>query len=243
MHRLYQKSEIWFSIVWIIVYVVGTSIADSISRDIGEEKLFSFIFLIALSAVAVIWMKKNSLLKKYGICRSEAGAVKFLYYIPLIAIMSCNVWFGLTFNMGALETALYIGSMLCVGFLEEFIFRGLLFRAMSRDGLKAAVIVSSLTFGIGHMVNLVNGSGADLISTLLQVVYAAAFGFLCVVMFYRGGSLWPCIIAHGAVNSLSAFSKEPPSYSADIASSVALAVLAFAYSAVLLKTLPKKAEN
>lgn len=242
MHRLYQKSEIWFSIVWIIVYVVGTSAFDALSSNIGTEKLFSFIFLVALSAVAIIWMKKSSLFKKYGICKPVSDARSFLYYIPLIAIMSCNAWFGLTFNMGALETALYIGSMLCVGFLEEFIFRGLLFRAMSKDGLKAAVVVSSLTFGIGHMVNLINGSGADLIPTLLQVVYAAAFGFLCVVMFYRGGSLWPCIIAHGAVNSLSVFAKEAPSHLADIASSAVLAVLAFAYAAVLLKTLPKKAE-
>ena len=49
-------------------------------------------------------------------------------------------------------------SMLFVGVLEEVIFRGLLFLAMAKDSMKAAVIVSSVTFGMGHIVNLLSGA-------------------------------------------------------------------------------------
>ena len=49
--------------------------------------------------------------------------------------------------------------MLCVGFAEEVIFRGFLFRAMEKDNVKTAIIGSSVTFGLGHVLNLVNGSG------------------------------------------------------------------------------------
>lgn len=98
--------------------------------------------------------------------------------------------------------------MLCVGFLEEVIFRGLLFEAMRKDNVKAAVIVSSVTFGIGHIINLFNGSGAELLPNLLQIVYATAAGFMFVMMYLRSGSLLGCIAAHGIFNATSVFANE-----------------------------------
>lgn len=84
--------------------------------------------------------------------------------------------------------------MLCVGFTEEVIFRGFLFRALAKDNVKTAMIVSGITFGIGHLLNLVNGSGMELAANLSQVAGATAFGFLFVILFYRSGSLLPCIM-------------------------------------------------
>lgn len=55
---------------------------------------------------------------------------------------------------------------------------------------------------------LVNGSGAELAESLFQVTGAIAIGFLLVVLFYRGGSLLPCIITHSAINMASAFANE-----------------------------------
>lgn len=96
--------------------------------------------------------------------------------------------------------------MICVGFLEEIIFRGFLFKMMQKDNENLAIIVSSLTFGIGHIINLLHG--ASLIPTLIQICYAIAIGFLFVTIFQKGKSLWPCIIAHIVVNSLSIFNVE-----------------------------------
>ena len=98
--------------------------------------------------------------------------------------------------------------MFCVGFLEEVIFRGLLFEAMKKDNVKVAIIVSSLTFGIGHIINLLNGSGMELLPNLLQVLYATAAGFMFVMMYYKEKSLLACITAHGVFNALSVFSGE-----------------------------------
>jgi membrane protease YdiL (CAAX protease family) len=80
-----------------------------------------------------------------------------LYYLPVLLLLTANLWYGVTLNVGAVETALYILAMFCVGFLEEIIFRGLLYRALRRDNVKVAVIVSSVTFGMGHIINLING--------------------------------------------------------------------------------------
>jgi len=230
-----------FFAAWLVVYLVGSSLFDGFSSSVGIEKLFSAVFHITLSSVSLFWMKKHGLLKKYGISAPNASASKFLYYIPLVVLVSCNLWFGVTLNYSVAETVLYIVSMVGVGFLEEFIFRGLLFKAMEKNGLKSAIIVSSVTFGIGHIINLINGSGADIVSNLCQVFSAIAFGFLFVVIFYRSESLLPCIVAHCTINSLNVFAKEITPQT-NIIVSVVLTVMAVAYTFILLKTLPKTTE-
>ena len=96
--------------------------------------------------------------------------------------------------------------MLCVGFLEETIFRGLPFTAIAKDNIKSAVIISSVTFGIGHIINLFNGSGMDLVNNLCRIVFAVAVSAGHV--FYRGGSLLPCILVHSAINTLGTFAND-----------------------------------
>ena len=140
-------------------------------------------------------------------------------------------------DLGIQDDKSYI--MLCVGFLEELIFRGFLFKAMSRDSIKWAVIVSSVTFGLGHIINLINGSGMGLAENLVQIFFAVLIGFLYVIIFWRGGSLWPCVISHGAFNSLSAFSVDGEA----IGRLVILCVLTVAYALILLKTLPRSEAN
>ena len=95
--------------------------------------------------------------------------------------------------------------MLFVGLVEELIFRGLLFCAIEKTNPKTAITVSSLTFGIGHVVNLFNNLGGNLVPNICQVLYAIAIGFLFVVIFYRGGSLIPCIVTHSLFNAFSLF--------------------------------------
>ena len=209
MNKLYLKSELWFAIFWIVLYVVGTSIAENISRALGVENLVTLIYLALLSVLLLGWLIKNGRTVQYGLCSPELPAKKCLFYIPLCLIVSVNLWFGVTLNYTPLESVLGVGSMLLVGFAEEMIFRGFLFQAMRKDSLKAAVIVSSLTFGIGHIVNLFNGSGAELLPNLCQICYACAIGFLFVIIFLKTKSLWPSILTHSAVNALSVFAAEP----------------------------------
>ena len=207
MNKLYQKSEISFAVLWIAVYVVLSSIADQISESIGITKSVTAVLHIILSLILFLWIRNRHLNEKYGLCRSKVPAAKFLYYLPLAVIASTSLWNGIDLPYGIAGGICYFVSMCCVGFLEEIIFRGLLFRAMEKDSLKSAVIVSSLTFGIGHIVNLFNGSGKDPASALLQVFFAVMVGFTLVLIFHFGGSLVPCIVFHSANNALSAFER------------------------------------
>lgn len=235
MHKkLYKKSEIWFAVAWIIAYVVLASTGDNVSADLGIAKIVTLPILIVLSAIQYFFVRKNGLTEKYGLCKPQLPAAKMLYYIPLLVLLTTNLWYGVAMNMSPLETILYVLSMFCVGFLEELIFRGLLFQAMAKDGVKSAIIVSSVTFGIGHIVNLINGSGAELLPNLLQVMYAMAIGFAFVMIYCRTKSLMPCIITHSVFNGLSAIGNEAAmTPQRQIISGVLLAVIAGGYALYL----------
>ena len=208
MKKLYDKSKLTFSIIWIVAYCVLMSIGDGLSAEAGTEKAVTLPIALVLSVVLIVFIKRNNLTKEYGLCKSEVSAKKMLFYIPLALMMIANLWQGISLQVSVTETVLYILTMFCVGFLEEVIFRGMLFKAMAENGIKSAVIVSSITFGMGHIINLINGAGAELLPNILQVIYAAAAGFMFVMIFYRSGSLIPCIVAHGLFNALSVFSDE-----------------------------------
>lgn len=236
MKKLFEKSKIGFTVIWIIVYIIGSSVFDNISKMIGIEKSFTLVFHLMLCILLLIWIIKNKLCEYYGLCKPREPASKMLFYIPLFVVASCNLWFGICFNMPVLETVLYILSMLCVGFLEELLMRAFLFNAIAKQNEKMAVIISSLTFGIGHIVNLFNGSGADLLPTICQVCYAIAIGFMFVTVFQKCKSLIPCIITHGVVNALNAFlNNEAMTNEIQIAVSVMLIVISAAYSFFLIR--------
>lgn len=91
--------------------------------------------------------------------------------------------------------------MINVGFIGKILFRGFLFKAIEKESVKKAIIISTLTFGIGHIVNVFNGQ--DTLNTLIQIIYALSLGYLFVMIFYKSNSLVPCIIMHSLINSLS----------------------------------------
>ena len=234
LKKLYEKSRILFAVAWILAYVVLASAGDNLSRDLGMEKSITLPILMALSAILYGFLRKNGLTAAYGLCRPRIPAAGMLFYSPLLLLLTANLWYGAALNQPPMETVLYILSMFCVGFLEELIFRGLLFRAMAEDGVTSAILVSSVTFGIGHMVNLINGSGAEWLPNLLQVLYAMAIGFAFVMIYCRTGSLMPCILVHGVFNGLSAFANEADmTPMRQILSGVLLTVIAGGYALYL----------
>lgn len=239
MNRLYKKSEIGFALLWIGLYVVLTSLADSASVSLGAIKSVTATLHIIMTAVLWGWIAKNGLQEKYGFCGLKQPAWRFLYFLPLAVIASSALWSGAQLNWTGLETACYVVSMLCVGFLEEVIFRGLLFKAMAKENLKRAIVVSAVTFGLGHIVNLLHGQALG--ETLLQIVFAVMVGFVLVIIFHRGGSLIPCILFHSVNNALFAFAREGTlAPQTELTINVLLIVFGFGYLLALLKLLPKR---
>ena len=231
MKKLYEKNELTLAIVWIASYCVLQSLANPLNKMIGVEYAVSAVFCILQAAVLFSFIRKNDLQKRYGLCKPLLPAWRFLYYVPLVILSSGNLWNGVTCNYSPLGTVCHIMCML---------FRGLLFAAIAKNTVKSAVVISSVTFGVGHIVNLFNGSGMSLAENLCQIAFAVVVGFLLVTIFYRGGSLLPCILAHAAINILSTFANDA-GLSAEIylLHIGILIVFTIAYTLILTKTLPK----
>lgn len=206
MKKFFQKDPVMFAVIWIIGYVLLFSNADSLSVTIGIPKLLTVIVGLILSILLFGFLRKNELLGYSGLCKATTRLPRF-WFVPLLILSSVNFWNGLTWNMPIVETLLYILSMCFVGFLEEVIFRGLLFKGMCKSNVTVAILVSSLTFGMGHIVNLLLGE--PLWDTLLQLVYASAIGFCFTALFHVSGSILPCILSHAFINATSAFAIEP----------------------------------
>lgn len=139
MKKLYEKNELTFAIVWIVVYCVLQSLANPLNNAIGVAYAASAAFCVLQTVVLFTFIRKNNLLKRYGLCKSPVPARRFLYYVPLVILASGNLWNGFALNYSPAETACRIVCMLCVGFLEEVIFRGLLFKAIAKDNIKSAI--------------------------------------------------------------------------------------------------------
>ena len=110
MKTLYQKSELWFALAWIIAYCVLASLGDNLSAAIGTEKLVTFPILLLLSVVLFRFVRRNRLLKVFGLCKPEIPASKMLFYVPLPALLTVNLWYGCSMNLPPLESVLYIFS-------------------------------------------------------------------------------------------------------------------------------------
>ncbi len=218
MKKLYEKNELTFALVWIGLYVVVMNIAlqfcegfDDLASKTVRQVLIPVICICVLAVFSTVWIIRSGLSEKYGLCRFKGSWKQFLYFIPLI-IMSCvNLKNGLGLTAPLAVTLLMMVNLAVAGYVEEIIFRGFLFQAMAKDNLRSAIIVSAITFGAGHIVNLANT--ADTLGVLLQVCYAIMIGFMYTIVVHKGGSLWPCIASHMFVNGSSTFALEQGPFS------------------------------
>ena len=202
MSKMFNKYETPFCILLIVFYIVVNSLCLQFFgindfRSVIVNTLFSYGLLMIISK-----MDKE---EYYGLVGVK-DIKKYLYFIPLGLILTVNLWNGFNITGTWKEMVFYVLNMLNIGFIEEIIFRGFLFKMMEKDNLRNAIIVSSITFGVGHIINLF--MGAELISTLLQIAYATSIGYLFVTIFHKSKSLIPCIITHSIMNALSVFSVE-----------------------------------
>jgi membrane protease YdiL (CAAX protease family) len=163
-----------------------------------KEWRAELITAVVLAAI-VTWL---GWWKHIGFVPVEKGGVKFLLPILfLIAIMLNAAWvldetgswmMGFASPMQLLGM---LGVMLLLGFVEEGIFRGVLFYGFSTTFTPFFTVVgSALLFGAFHFVNIF--TGAALMDTLYQVIHAASMGFLYASLRLRIKAVWPLMILH-----------------------------------------------
>jgi membrane protease YdiL (CAAX protease family) len=102
------------------------------------------------------------------------------------------------FQVEALPQSEVIGKLILmtfsIGFIEEVIFRGLVFYWLRNFSQLKVIILSALIFGLFHGLNILNGDAVLIV--LMQVFVAFAIGLVFAVARFQDSSLWLLIIVH-----------------------------------------------
>lgn len=222
MRKFYETKPVLFAVLWIVIYVV---LMAPLRGSYGDGSLQMLLGLVAISAVLLAVIRLLGIEKELGMTRWLQNGKKLLWLLPMWVLSTGNLWGGVGLRYDAVTTVMAVLSFLLVGVAEEIVFRGFLFNGMRRTGsLTVAVVVSAITFGMGHIVNLLTGHAT--METLVQVLFAVAWGFLFTFAYLKSGSLLPCIAIHGLIDVFSVFARDNEiAHWAYIAATVAVAVI------------------
>lgn len=129
--------------------------------------------------------------------------------LPALAIAVDNFpWIEALTGSATLTGGNLIGwivlSVLCIGIMEELAFRGILLPLLlsrfgkTKRGMFQSVVLSSVIFGLVHLLNLIEGAGV--VPTLLQVGYSMLTGAMLAVLLLGTGNIVGCIAVHAVFN-------------------------------------------
>ena len=165
MNKLYAKSELLFAIMWIVVYIVGTVILNDIASILKITNFFTPLFYILLCGILVVWIFKNKLNTKFGLCKSPFSAKYFLFFMPLV------IWIlapGFDADPGKIDLTITIARIMFVYviFVCGAAFLSAVLNAFSRFLLAAfmpvllnimliGALLCAMMFGSGNILYLI----------------------------------------------------------------------------------------
>lgn len=186
--------------IWILAYILLVNVGDLISEMIGIANSATSVILLVFSAVLLLYVNKNQWIKFYGLrWPKKEDLQKTWFYIPLAIIAVLQYSKGLNSSLSFRDIVIIVMLMIGVGFIEELLFRGFLYQGILKNGkLTNAIIISGITFGIGHIVNLMRGY--SLADQGLQIVIAIAIGIALALLVSVTDSTIPGVIFHTLLN-------------------------------------------
>ncbi|MBP5332258.1 MAG: hypothetical protein J6Y89_10450, partial [Lachnospiraceae bacterium] len=79
LRQMYEKKEIWFAVIWIVLYCV---ILGTIRGNFGDDSLAMLIALLVFTAGIAVFVKANHLEEKYGLAGWPKNTKRYLFFIP-----------------------------------------------------------------------------------------------------------------------------------------------------------------
>ncbi|MEH7098055.1 CPBP family intramembrane glutamic endopeptidase [Neobacillus vireti] len=198
MKKLYERNAVLHSLVWLGIYLVLNTITDNLASSMNLG--FNFVSAIPnliLAVTCFIYLKRTDISDDIGLLSkpTEKSSI-MLFYVPLLILPFLNLIYGINTSLSATEITFMAIMYIGVGFMEEVIFRGLMFKALEKKWNHYLVVAFiSFTFAIGHIISMVAvaQSGGD---TILQIANAFVVGFMFMMVILASGNLSICIITH-----------------------------------------------
>jgi len=213
------------------MYLVLNTITGNIAGAMDiDSTMVSAIPNLVLAVVCYWYLRGTGIAEDIGLLtKSTERASVMLYYVPLLALPFLNLVYGINTSLSATKVAFLLAMYIGVGFMEEVIFRGLMFKALEKKWNRYTVVAFiSFTFAVGHIVSMVavGQSGTD---TVLQIVNAFVVGFMFMAVILASGNLTVCIVAHVLYNFIANISMVNSTNTEIITVNTVITVLYFVY--------------
>ncbi len=231
MKKLYERKAVLHSLVWLGAYLILNTITDNIAGAMNIDfNMVTAIPNLVLAAGCFYYLKRTGIAEDIGLLtKPEEKNSVMLYYIPLLLLPFLSLFYGINTSLSAAEIVLMLAMYTAVGFMEEVIFRGLMFKALLKKWNRFIVVVFiSFTFAIGHIVSMaaIGQSGTD---TVFQIINAFVVGFMFMEVILASGNLTICIIAHILYNFIGNISMASSSHIEIIVFNTVITALYFVY--------------
>lgn len=160
-------------------------------------------------------------------------AVNNMPIIPLVLNQS-------KINAGYDKILLLLFECLAIGFFEEMAFRSVVMlgimenRRKTKKDILMSIILSSVVFGLVHIVNIFISPS---VAVILQILYSALIGGMCAIVLLLTRNIWACVILHGLFNFFGAIVSECGEgrvFFTDIPTQIVTAIIAAAVIAIYI---------
>lgn len=191
-------------------------IQEDRTRMLKRNVLFWILAAVVSSAVSITWNQLISLAGLNNVFPAGEAVVESLYSPSIFLVV--------------------LGTGILVPITEEVFFRGLIYKRMrSMTGPLAAILASSLLFGIFH-------------GNMLQGIYAVGCSLLFAFLFEVCQTIWIPVVSHCAMNLTSVFLTETGLFTDERLNSfpvsaaiAAVAVIGFAVILLMWKRAQRRA--
>ena len=256
VNRIYTAILIVNIAVELLIWYVFEDLVD-LENLVQNELIVEGILILPAMLGLLIKKDEEPLSERLGFRKLRPATIGLvaLYAIVIMPIgtLANSISLLFTDNEVAMNSSLYLNQNFAVSFffvavlgpfVEEFVFRGVIFRGYRRAGrYMAAAFLSALLFGLVHM-------------NLNQFVYAFVLGIMFALVTEATDSIWASFICHFLFNGESVIAMYlydlvyPGAYEDYVPSAEGLgetiliyaiiAVFAFALAILLLKAISKK---
>lgn len=192
-----------FIIIGLKVYGIAIiSSYEFVSDSFLNNHLTKIVVNGMISVGLMVVMFKSHFKNKIGILGSTklqfVGITIPLFYAVIINLLN----FKFIGEINAIYFTVFCLSMLSVGFVEEFSFRGLIQNYLidhfgnSKKGIIKAVVFMSLFFASLHLLNFDKGVWGE----LTQFCYAFFIGMAFGVVFCLTQRIYALVVIHGLID-------------------------------------------
>ncbi len=193
LRRFAERHPYWFATILEVVVVFDYLVAGTIAQLAHLSDLWLYgLAQVGLALIAALLLTAMGWWRKVGYRPAYARRDLIYFLVPFLPII-INLIPGVEFVSLGQVSAVFAVTLL-VGFVEESFFRGLMLQPLKAHGLWRAAIVTTLLFGLTHMMNLL--ASESVLDAAQQLFYASAIGFAFAALALKFGIIWPLVLAH-----------------------------------------------